>query len=38
MELQKAYKQKMSAQLNEWSAQINLLEAKLENATADMKV
>lgn len=38
MEVQEAYRQKMSAQLNEWSAQINLLDAKVENAAADLKV
>jgi hypothetical protein len=38
MELQEAYKQKRAAQLKEWSAQINLLEAKVENAEADLKV
>lgn len=38
MEIQEAYKQKMAAQLQEWSAQINLLEAKVENAGADVKV
>lgn len=38
MEIQDAYKQKMAAQLKEWGAQIDLLEAKLENAGADMKV
>lgn len=38
MEIQDAYKQKMAAQLKEWSAQIDLLEAKAENAGADMKV
>jgi len=38
MGIQEAYKQKMSAQLNEWSAQINLFEAKVENAAADLKV
>lgn len=38
MDLQEAYKQKMAAQLKEWSAQINLMEAKVENAGADMKV
>jgi len=38
MEIQEAYKQKMAAQLKEWSAQINLLEAKVENAGADMKI
>ena len=38
METQDAYKQKMAAQLKEWSAQINLLEAKVANAAADIKV
>ena len=38
MEIKDAYKQKMAAQLKEWTAQINLLEAKVENAGADMKV
>lgn len=38
MEIQDAYKQKMAAQLKEWSAQINLLETKIANAGADMKV
>lgn len=28
----------MAAQLKEWNAQINLLEARIENANADMKV
>jgi len=38
MEMQDAYKQKMAAQLKEWGAQINLLEARIENAGADMKI
>jgi archaellum component FlaC len=38
MEIHDAYKQKMMAQLKEWSAQINLLEAKAENVNADLKV
>lgn len=38
MEIKDAYKQKMAAQLKEWTAQINLLEAKIENAGADLKV
>ncbi len=38
MQIQEAYKQKMAAQLNEWNAQISLLEAKVKNAGADMKV
>lgn len=28
----------MAAQLKEWGAQINLLEAKVENSGADMKI
>ncbi|MCF8152224.1 MAG: hypothetical protein K9K30_12250 [Burkholderiaceae bacterium] len=38
MELQNAYRQKMAAQLKEWGAQLNLLEAKVENAGADVKI
>lgn len=38
MEIQEAYKQKMSAQLKEWGAQINLLEAKMENVGADIRI
>lgn len=38
MEIQDAYKQKMGAQLKEWSAQINLLEAKMDNLGAEMRV
>lgn len=38
MELRNAYKQKMEAQLKEWSAQINLLEAKLDKFSAEMRV
>jgi chromosome segregation ATPase len=38
MDIRDAYKKKMEAQLKEWSAQINLLEAKAENIGADMKV
>ncbi len=38
MEIQNAYKQKMAAQMKEWSAQINLLEAKLDNVSAEMRV
>ena len=38
MDIQNAYKQKREAQLKEWGAQINLMEAKLENVSADMKV
>jgi hypothetical protein len=38
MEIQEAYKQKRAAQLKEWGAQLNLLEAKAENVGADLKV
>ncbi|MDP2761929.1 MAG: hypothetical protein Q8O64_16310 [Sideroxyarcus sp.] len=38
MQLQEAYRQKKAAQLKEWGAQIDLLEAKLGNTSADMKV
>lgn len=38
MEIQDAYRQKLGAQLKEWSAAINLLEAKVANAAADVKV
>ncbi|MBI3525762.1 MAG: hypothetical protein HY066_14790 [Betaproteobacteria bacterium] len=38
MEMQEAYKQKLSAQLKEWDAQINLFAAKAESAGADMKI
>lgn len=38
MEIKDAYRQKLSAQLKEWSAQINLFEAKLENLSADMRI
>lgn len=38
MDIRDAYKQKMEAQLKEWGAQINLLEAKAENIGADMKI
>jgi hypothetical protein len=38
MEMQKQYKEKMGAQLREWGAQVNLLEAKMDSFTADMKI
>lgn len=38
METKDAYKQKLEAQLKEWSAQINLFAAKVENAGADVKL
>jgi hypothetical protein len=38
MEVQDAYRQKMRAQIKEWSAEMNLLEARLENLSADLKI
>ena len=38
MDIKEAYKQKLAAQLKEWDAQINLLEAKAGNAAADINV
>lgn len=38
MDIQKSYREKLEAQLKEWSAQINLLEAKLENIGADLRI
>ena len=38
MEVQDAYRKKMTTQLREWSAQINLLEARLDNLGGDMRV
>lgn len=38
MEIEKAYKQKMAAQLAEWGAQIDLLEAKAVNTGADLEI
>jgi methyl-accepting chemotaxis protein len=38
MDLKEAYKQKLNAQMKEWGAQINLLNAKVENKGADMKI
>jgi vancomycin resistance protein YoaR len=35
MEIQDEYKQKMAAQLQEWSGQINLLEASMKNKCAE---
>jgi hypothetical protein len=37
METQGAYSQRMAAQLKEWNAQIELLEAKLVTATTDLE-
>jgi len=34
----KAYEEKLDAQLKEWSAQIDLLNAKAKNAKADAKI
>jgi hypothetical protein len=38
METHKFYTEKMSAQLKEWNAQVNLLEAKIENTSASLKL
>ena len=38
MNIHDAYREKMAAQLKEWSAQINLLEAKVEKAGAEIKL
>lgn len=38
METKDAYRQKLDAQLKEWHAQISLLAAKAENASADVKL
>ena len=38
MEMHEAYKKKLAAQLKEWGAQIDLLEARVENAGADLSV
>ena len=35
MEMQEEYKQKMAAQLKEWGAQINLLEAHMKGRCAE---
>jgi len=38
MEAQDAYRKRMAAQLKEWTAQINLLEARLDKLGGDMRV
>ncbi len=38
MEIKEAYKQKMTTQLQEWVAEINLLDAKVKSAESDMKI
>ena len=38
MKTKDSYKEKMNAQLKAWSAQIDVLEAKVESANADLKV
>lgn len=38
MELHNAYRQKLGAQLKEWSSQINLLEVRIDNLAAEMKI
>ena len=38
MEVQNAYRKKMATQLKEWTAQINLLEARLDKLGGDVRV
>lgn len=38
MEMYEAYREKMNTQLKEWNSQINLLEAKIANLSADARV
>lgn len=38
MEIETAYKKKMAAQLKVWDAEIYLLESKLENFGADVRI
>jgi len=38
METQNLYREKMTAQLHEWSAQMSVLEARMDKATASMKL
>lgn len=38
MEIEQAYKLKRAAQLKEWGAQLDLLEAQAENANADVRI
>ena len=38
MQIEEAYRQKKTAQLKEWSAQLDLLDAKVNNAGADIKL
>ncbi len=38
MKLHNAYTEKMDAQMKEWGAQVQLLEAKMDNVSADLKV
>ena len=38
MKIHEAYREKMAAQLKEWSAQINVLEAKIDKAGAEIKL
>jgi hypothetical protein len=37
-EMHRQYKDKMGAQLREWGAQVNLLEARMDGFTADLKI
>lgn len=38
MEQHQQYKEKMAAQIKEWSAQVNLLEARMDSFTAELKI
>lgn len=38
MEVQNAYRKKMGAQLKEWTAEINLVEARLDKLGGNMRV
>jgi recombinational DNA repair ATPase RecF len=38
MDIQDVYRKKLAAQLKEWNAQIDLWEARAENAGADLKL
>lgn len=38
MQIEEAYREKKAAQLKEWSAQIDLLDAQVENSGADLRL
>ena len=38
MEIRRTYKQKLATQLQDWNAQINLMQARAEIAAADRKI